>query len=209
MVTMNKYLSKFLVGLILLSSAGIVTASTVGEIPMALSSMLGAAGDNNDKASDLNEGAGYFNISGWTKLVKVETPDISTTSTTKDGITTTLALTYTNNDLLAGTWSLSGTPWEDFSSLLIVLKTGRDSATNIFWTASLLSAETITGDWSMASKELSHMTVYGSNELLTLSTGIQVAPSKVSVSAVPVPAAVWLFASALLGLTGISRQRKA
>jgi len=31
----------------------------------------------------------------------------------------------------------------------------------------------------------------------------------VSISAVPVPAAVWLFASALLGLTGISRQRKA
>ncbi|TGD71959.1 VPLPA-CTERM sorting domain-containing protein [Mangrovimicrobium sediminis] len=30
-----------------------------------------------------------------------------------------------------------------------------------------------------------------------------------NVSAVPVPAAVWLFGSALLGLTGVTRRRKA
>jgi len=207
---MNKYLSQLLIGLLLLSSTGIVTATTVyGEIHTALSNMSGGAENKNDKESDLNADMGYFGVTGWTEIVKVDSPD---TSNTDDYAT--LALTY--EDKKNGTWSLDGNPWDSFNSLLIVLKGGRsgkgnssDPADAVFWTASLISTDTLSGTWEMTSKDLSHMTVYGTNELLTLSSGIQVAPSSVSFSAVPVPATVWLFASALLGLAGISRQPKA
>jgi len=207
---MKKHLSKLLIGLILLSSTGIVTASTVyGEIHTALSNMSGEPENKNDKENDLNAGMGYFGVTGWTEVVKVDSPNTSNV-----GDYATLELTF--EDKKNGTWSLDGNPWDSFSSLLIVLKGGRsgkgnssDPADAVFWTASLISTDTLSGTWEMTSKDLSHMTVYGTNELLTSSSGNQVAPSSVTLSAVPVPAAVWLFASALLGLTGISRQRKA
>jgi len=210
MITMNKYLSQLLIGLLLLSSTGTVTASTVyGEIPTAIANMSGGAENKNDKENDLNADIGYFGVTGWTEVVKVDSPKTSNT-----GDYATLVLTYEDNK--NGTWSFDDNPWESFNSLLIVLKGGRsgkgnssDPADAVFWTASLISTDTLSGTWEMTSKDLSHMTVYGTNELLTLSSGIQVAPSSVNLSAVPVPAAVWLFASALLGLTSISRQRKA
>jgi len=206
---MNKYLSQLLIGLLLLSSTGTVTASTVyGEISTAISNMSGGAENKNDKENDLNADIGYFGVTGWTEVVKIDSPMTSNT-----GDYATLVLTY--EDEKNGTWSFDDNPWDSFNSLLIVLKGGRSGKGNssdptdaVFWTASLISTDTLSGTWEMTSKDLGHMTVYGTNELLTLPSGVQVAPSAVDLSAVPVPAAVWLFASALLGLTSISRQRK-
>ncbi len=56
---------------------------------------------------------------------------------------------------------------------------------------------------------------YGNQDILTPKTDIQstlfksVAISALPIAAVPVPAAVWLFGTGLLGLTGFARKRKA
>lgn len=84
---------------------------------------------------------------------------------------------------------------------MIVLKDGKTKppAGGIFWTAWLLPTDTLSGNWDIPEKELSHMSIYGSNATL---------PGGSPPSAVPLPASVWLLSSAIFGLFSVSHRRK-
>jgi len=57
---------------------------------------------------------------------------------------------------------------------------------------------------------ISTLSVVGTNGAFTSVAGSEIgSPGVISTSAVPVPAAVWLFGTGLLGLTGFARKRKA
>jgi len=97
-----------------------------------------------------------------------------------------------SNDLTSGrsgTFSIDGDP---ASQYLIIFKTGV-AARNPDWVAFLLSAGTLSGSWSFnGSQSLSHAAIYG---------GTRDDPA-----VVPIPAAVWLLGSGLLGLLGLGRR---
>ena len=93
----------------------------------------------------------------------------------------------------SGTFSIDG---DSASSYLIVFKTGV-AKMNPDWVAFLLPAGTLTGSWSFNGQQsLSHAAVYGAIR------------DDRAVPAVPLPAAVWLLGSGLLGLLGLGRLRR-
>lgn len=85
-----------------------------------------------------------------------------------------------------GTWSLNSTVFDDYLKVALVFKAGQG------FSAYLLDGTATTGTWDITGwtrSGLSHASVY-------------------AVSAIPIPAAVWLFGSGLIGLIGFSRRKK-
>jgi hypothetical protein len=196
-IIMNrKVLFSTFLGIFLLAAMGIVSAAaTYGPVTTSTSYRNGSSGDKNDKAADLNNGM-FFGLNDWVKIVKTNVPkehDGDSISNTKGG--TTLKVTFDDDDKLnEGTWSFTGTnPWTVYKKVVIVLKSGKTKPNpGLFWTAWLLADGTLGGNWKTSSKkDLSHMTAYGSK----------------TVSNVPIPAAVWLFGSGLIGVFGLSRRK--
>jgi len=81
----------------------------------------------------------------------------------------------------------------------------------------LVDASGISGDGGYAKLDLISLGVIGQNIQFTAFQGLPIqddsdndyAFAGVTVSAVPVPAAIWLFGTALIGLAGFSKRRKA
>ena len=65
-----------------------------------------------------------------------------------------------------------------------------------------------TGDNGVSHRDNHSLTVNGNQLILSDTAGIDVAEFT-RVSAVPVPAAVWLFGSGFLGLVGVARRKNA
>ena len=90
----------------------------------------------------------------------------------------------------SGDWSVDTV----FSEFLVVLKAGP----NYVWYLFDRGDGAFEGTWdtvSLSDKDLSHLTLYIKED------------GSVPPAIIPVPAAAWLFASALLGLIGIGRRR--
>ena len=89
-----------------------------------------------------------------------------------------------------GTWSVDSI----FSEFLVVLKAGP----NYVWYLFEEGDGAFEGTWDTASlsdKDLSHLTLYIKED------------GSIPPAIIPVPAAAWLFASALLGLIGVGQRR--
>jgi hypothetical protein len=91
-----------------------------------------------------------------------------------------------DGEQFVGTWSLDASIFETYSMVALVLKAGPE------FSVYLLDSSSITGEWSIlgwAGGGLSHASIY-------------------VVSAVPLPAAVWLFGSGLIGLVAFNRRKQ-
>lgn len=132
--------------------------------------------------------AGLFNNLGLeaTRLARIDLPSAMASSTlSDDGLTISNFALNGSDEVLLGQWSYSGPEIAN----IIVLKAGRQYAVYLFSDAITTNMPNIglfdTSD--LHGKGLSHITAY-------------------SVSVVPVPAAVWLFASGLIGLACARRK---
>ena len=117
----------------------------------------GAAGDKNDSLTDLNDGSHWY--TDWVYLDRFETPGIGTGA---NGIISISNLYMDGSDILGGNWSLSG-DLSEYTEIVIVLKDGKYTppADGIYWSAYLIDDGKTSGDFYMATNNLSHITAYG------------------------------------------------
>jgi len=115
------------------------------------------------------------------------TPDISAGA---DGINLQITSTGGNDAWDSGTFSFNA-----FDPFLVVLGDGSDTEYHWYLFEGKTGPQTGTWDTSVifGGKDLSNITIYANDE---------------SFPPVPVPAAVWLFGSGLIGLVGIARRRR-
>jgi len=104
-------------------------------------------------------------------------------------------LQLASSDLLTFTQNINGTDWDI---------TGTNGTLTVSNTTNFLFAESVGGVFS---QESSASLLGPNNWRLVFGSGAQL--QAVDVRPVPVPAAVWLFGSGLLGLVGIARRKKA
>ena len=133
---------------------------------------------SNDSEGVLNAGTGFFDINTWVLLDK-----------TDDLVDGGIGLTGGTPGDISGDFSFNASVWDSYQDVIIVLKDGGSTIDkNIKWSAYLLMDGVSSGSWIFDGyKALSHLSVYA--------------------NPVPVPAAVWLFASGLIGLVGVARKR--
>ena len=120
-----------------------------------------------------------FPALSFTQLAKVETP------ATSNGGLDLLVFTGPANEPTSGQWGYTGPEVVDY----FVVKAGNNYALYRYTDANTTSMRNI-GLWDtteLENKGMSHVTAY---------------------SAVPIPAAVWLLGSGLIGLVGISRRHR-
>jgi hypothetical protein len=109
----------------------------------------------------------------------------------------------TQTDLKSGSWSILSSLWQTYKAITLILKDGGtdvNGVKNVKYTAWLLTENSLAGNWFMSEKQLSYMALYGTEENIS---------GDEPPSTVPVPAAVWLFGSGLLGLLGAARRKSA
>jgi hypothetical protein len=180
-------------GLAMLGGGNIAGAATFGPVTTAVDSQDGIS--NNDSVADLNAGTGFFGTNDWSQITKIDTN--STQNAYNNGILIISNGVRSGNDLVSGDWSILSSLWQTYDAITLVLKDGNKDG--VFYTAWLLQEGISSGSWAMPDRNLSHMTIYGSNTDLATDNP----------PAVPVPAAVWLFGSGLLGLIGAARRKSA
>lgn len=115
----------------------------------------------------------------FTQLAKVETP-----ATSNNGLNLTNISVNGDNEPVSGNWSYSGSDLVDF----LIVKAGNSFAVYKYTDANTDNMRNI-GLWdtsALNNKGMSHISAY-------------------RVSAVPIPAAVWLFGAGLLGLFRIKK----
>ncbi|MGJ0490311.1 hypothetical protein [Methylobacter sp.] len=186
---MKKHILFGLMLVLVMMGVNVANAATFGPVTPSLESRDGPVNDPNDTAADLNDG-NFFNLNDWSQIAKIDTNDTDNTYT--DGPLGISDGVRQDGDLVSGNWSLDPSVWQSYKAITLVLNDGRAS-NDVFWSAWLLEPGSTFGHWEMNIigtddfRNLSHMTLYG--------------------SPVPVPAAVWLFGSGLLGLIGAARRK--
>ena len=132
----------------------------------------------NDTQSNITASEPLFGITDWT---------LGSRSGSSAGDDAIILLGVVNGGS-SGSWSVSS--FNGFTDVFLTLKAGNGFA------AYLLDTTVTSGDWTtefgLDNKDLSHMSLYYSP----------------GVPQVPVPAAFWLFGTALVGFIGLSRRRK-
>lgn len=142
------------------------------------------ANAQNDSQKAMNSGD-FFGISTWTLLEKVD----------DGGMDGSINLDVQSIGDVSGSFSFDSSIWDDYEEIVVVLKGGK-TADGSKWSAYLLNQDVFEGFWIFGLgnkgqlKELSHLTIYGSDSVV-----------------IPVPAALWLFASGLLTLFAMSRRK--
>ena len=182
------------------ASAAIYTSSgtcAVGDMSPAADQCFGAIQENvNDSESSLNNDTfggltGLFGYSDWDFLAKENTPGGLDPAGTNIGLDVNPPAGATS-----GTWQVNSGALDAYARLVFILKIGNTFSAYLYEPGS--DAGSI-GTWSANSvtnssgqvQNLSHFSIYTSG-----------------VSPVPVPAAVWLFGTALIGFIGFSRRTK-
>ena len=161
----------------------------VGDMSAAADQCFGSINPNdNDDAALLNNNTfggltGLFGHTDWDQLAKQDMPS---------GLSgTDIGLSVTETSTGAGTWSVNAGALITFARVVLILKAGPTFSTYLYEPGSGAGSS---GSWAtsaLGDKNLSHFSIYTSG-----------------VSPVPVPAAVWLFGTALIGFIGFSRRTK-
>jgi hypothetical protein len=141
----------------------------------------------NDSASLLNSYnvSGAFGINQWVFAEKIEADDGGPERETAIDVGFDM-LPPLLEEMKSGVWKLNSNIFDNFDNVALVLKAGPE------FSAYLLDGSSTIGVWSTqgwTKKSLSHASVY-------------------VVSSVPIPAALWLFGSGLVGLATFSRRKK-
>ena len=176
---MNKMIKCFIAGVFLVATMPAQAATCPDQVTST-----GTVTVNTTPASScFATGTGSIDLS---PLVLLDKSD-DNTSGLLEGVLTITELPATGSG--KGTFSIGATP--GYTDLTLVIKDG--NLGGLQWGAFSLGA--LTGTWSLEDasgklKALSHADLWG------------------SVSPVPVPAAVWLFGTALIGFIGFSRRTK-
>jgi hypothetical protein len=143
------------------------------------------AGNDSETWFNTYGGSGAFNINQWVFAEKIENDSSGPVRETE--IDVGLQITPpVDGEALSGTWFLNSTVFDDYLKVALVFKAGQG------FSAYLLDGTATSGTWDIRGwtrNGLSHASVY-------------------VVSAVPVPAAVWLFGSGLVGLIGFSWRKR-
>lgn len=192
----TRKLYSWFVGLLLLSMSGFALAtSSIGNV------WEGGGTTNTDLAKEYRD---YFNandsenlfdtdpvlfgVTGWDRVAKNEPFG------TDDSFTTASDGTWGFDSAMWGDGSQSDIDAGKYTSFAVVLKASNEF---VVW---LLNSGVSSGDWAMLNGHaVSHIALYGTNADLPDGGGPP--------SSVPLPAAVWLFGSSMLGLIGFSRRK--
>ena len=159
---------------------------TVTDVSATADECFGSVNPNdNDSATLLNNNdfgseTGLFGHTDWDQLAK------------DDGtVTGGIGLSVNSLDAASGTWSVNAGALSTFARVVLILKAGPTFSAYLYEPGSNVGDS---GSWATSAldgKDLSHFSIYTSG-----------------ISAVPVPAAVWLFGTALIGFIGFSRRTK-
>ncbi len=138
----------------------------------------------NDDAAWFNTygGTGAFDINTWMFAEKLQDGTPARETIIDVGLVVNPVI---DGESLFGTWSLDSDIFDRYGQVAFALKAGPE-----FSAYHLLDGTSTTGTWDIrgwTEHGLSHFTVY--------------------VTAIPIPTAVWLFASGLVGLVAFSRRR--
>jgi hypothetical protein len=180
---MNFNISKVLAAGVVLLAAMPAQAATCPD-PIITGTGIVTVTTDSGTASCLTYGSNNVDLSSYGLVLIDKSTD---TSGTMDG-----ALTIAESSTVGiGDFSIGATP--GYTSLTLVVKDG--NLNGLQWGAFSLSALALSGDWSLQDKDGKFKGLSG-GELWG------------SISAVPVPAAAWLFGTALIGFIGFSRRTK-
>ena len=172
------------------ASAALYTSSgdcLVGDFSAAADECFGAVKPNeNDSAALLNNNdfgseTGLFGSTDWVELAKQD----------DTGVSGGIGLSVNSLDADSGSWSVNPGALDIFARVVLILKAGPTFAAYLYEPGSNAGSS---GSWATGAlddKDLSHFTIYTSG-----------------ISPVPVPAAFWLFGTALIGFIGFSRRTK-
>ena len=176
------------------ASAAIYTSSgscLVGDMSAAADECFGSVLPTpvNDSESLLNDNTfgtetGLFGHTDWDFLARENTP--GGLSGTDIGLSVT-----PSGGAPSGSWSVNSGALDTFARVVLLLKSGNTFSSYLYEPGSNAGSF---GTWTtsaLGNTELSHFSIYTSG-----------------MNPVPVPAAVWLFGTALLGFIGISRRTR-
>ena len=183
----NNYFSKIAIFLVLFLGvpvSALAASCAISDVSSSQNCIGEVAGNDSEAWFNTYGGSGAFNIDQWLFAEKIENDSSGPVRETE--IDVGLQITPpVDGDALSGTWSLNSTIFDDYLKVALVFKAGNG------FSAYLLDGSATSGSWDVQSwtrNGLSHASVY-------------------VVSAVPIPAAVWLFGSGLVGLITFSRRR--
>lgn len=142
----------------------------------------------NDSESLLNDNTfggltGLFGYTDWDFLAKQDM------SSGLSGTDIGLSVSQTGSN--SGSWSVNTDALDTFARVVLILKAGPTFSSYLYKPGSNAGDS---GSWAttaLENKDLSHFSIYTSG-----------------ISIVPVPAAIWLFGTALIGFVCMSRRRK-
>jgi hypothetical protein len=142
---------------------------------------------NNDRPKDVDDDKPFgFGIGtdtgkdGWIQLDKTDGPSSS-------------VFTLTAPKKPSEAWEITSNGanlWDIYSGAMLTFKSGEKFGN---YEAVLLTAGSLKGTFDLGKQDLSHATLWGTNAIPP--------------AAVPLPAAAWLFGSALLGMAGVGYRR--
>ena len=171
------------------ASASIFTSNgtcAVTDVSATADQCFGAVNpDDNDSAALLNNNTfgsetGLFGSTDWAELAK------------DDGtVTGGIGLSVNSLNASSGSWSVNSGALDLFARVVLALKAGNTFAAYLYEPGSSAGSSGTWATGALDGKDLSHFTIYTSG-----------------MSAVPVPAAAWLFGTALIGFIGFSRRTR-
>ncbi|GBF25172.1 hypothetical protein MnTg02_00202 [bacterium MnTg02] len=181
--------------------AAVCSASIFAAITNHVGCQIGATGAN-DSDTQLDDDNLFSLSNGWTEINKVESFPGSEGALMIDNIVLNSEIPQ---ELVGGRWSIDNVVWDTYSTIALIFKDGNQNVSPDAYVAYQILEDTeaseTTGTFVSPFtnlnndnlKGVSHITLYG------------------NLAAVPLPAAFWLFGSALslMGFAGWRRKRMA